>query len=340
MGRLVMRTSIVPVGLSDGGAATIAGSDFPDFSGVTFESIKADMDAGSNGTALYNITGLSARGWSNADGIEGGSLTTKLQSSDVVFGTRAFESVMAGGSGQFGVAFDTGGTITTIFYRDYAKLSKVSSGQWKMFRTSSQNCVTDDALTSTLCNDFGGASQFQSFQGAGCGGGTVVSNPYDDAITCNIADGVWYEREYMYTPGAPNTANGVFNLRIRRLSDGVTVCNEVKTDVISYASGETNRDRYLILQNYFGNGYSDGTTARMDDIRVQFGGQQRVYLANNSVWASATQRQQQNIVKASSNSTSIRFGVVKGSLTTLTGASAFVVDSSGTVSSAYTPVAA
>ncbi len=324
----------------DGGNAVINGSGFPNFSGVTFESIKTAMDGGSNGTALYNISGLSARGWSNADGIEGGSIITRLQSSSVVFGTRAFECVMSGGSGQFGVAYDTGGTITTILYQDYVNLTRVSTGQWKLLRTSATNCVTDDALTNTLTNDFGGASQFQSQQGQGCGTGTVLSNPYASNITCNVADGVWYAREYRYSPGTPNTADGVWSLTLRRLSDGVVVCNESRTNVISYASGETNRDRFLIIQNYFGNGLSNGTTVLMDDIRVQYGGQQRLYLANNSVWASATQRQPQNITKASSNSSVIAFSVVKGSLTTLTGASAFYVDSSGTVSSAYTPVAA
>jgi hypothetical protein len=323
--------------LVDGNYANITGSGFPDFSGVTFESIKRDMDLSSNGTALYNISGLSARGWSNADNIEGGSVVTRLQSTDVVFGTRAFESVMTGGSGQFGVAYDTGGTITAIFYRDYYKIVRVSSGQHKHLRTSATNCVTDDALTNSLTNDFGGVSQFQTQQGVGCGGATVTANPYATFITMNAASDVWYEREWYYAPGAPNTANGVWQMRLRRVSDGVEVMNEARTNVISYAAGETNRDRFLIIQNYFGNGFTNGTTAKMDDIRVQYGGQQRLYLANNATWASATQRQLQDIDKASSNSTNIRFRVQKGTLTTLTGASAFWVSSAGVVSSAYTP---
>lgn len=323
--------------ITDGGYASFSGSGFPSFSGLLIEALKRDMEGASNNTALYNITGLAARGWLNADSIEGGSIFTKIQSTDVVFGARAFECAMVGGDGRHGVAWNTGGTIGEIFFRDYAKIVRSGSGQWKQFRTSCENCVTDDSLTSTLTNDFGGPSQFQVFQGAGCGGATVLSNPYATSIPDNIASSVWYEREWRYVHGTPGTANGVFEFRVRRVSDMVEVINKSVSDVVSYASGDLDRDIYFILQNYLGNGYTDGTLVRMDDTRVQVGGQQRVYLGSHSTWAaclsSGGARQMQDVDVANCTSSFIRFRVQKGTLSTLSPVYGYLADASGTVNS-------
>jgi hypothetical protein len=162
-----------------------------------------------------------------------------------------------------------------------------------------------------------------------------VLNNVDDntSIPDLIASNVWYEREYLYTPSTPGTANGVFQYRMRRVSDWVEVINVAITNFTSYMSGETNRDRYVIFQNYLGNGtFANGTTARMDGTFVQTGGQQRAYLTDG------TKKHQVFVDKTSSSSTNIRFRVEQGILSSLTGAQLIVYDSSGSASSPYTPV--
>jgi hypothetical protein len=314
-------------GLVDQGFAIITGSGFPDFSALLIDTLKDDIEAADAGTALYNMTGVAARGWGNCDGIEGGSVITAVRTAAAAFGTKGLECAVSGGSGQFGVVFDTGAEIDDLLVLDYAWIDSDGNGQWKQYRTCSENCLTDDALTNTLLNWF--SNSFDAFmvqKGGGCGGGGSIDTLYQH----NFSGGVpiefdtWYRREFRYVPGDPNTANGRMEYRVIRASDGVEIFSVTRTDVISYDTGETNRDRYVVLQNYQGNGFEAATTVvRMDDTRIQVGGQQRVYLTDG------TRRQPVTVDVANSSSTQIRFKVYQGMLSTLEGATAIVVDGSG-----------
>jgi hypothetical protein len=340
MGRLVTRTSIVPVGLVDGASATITGTGFGTNS-ATVTSLKNAVDAATNNTELYNISGMTA--WSNI-GAESGTRSTRASTTLPLYGTKSLRCANAGLDGRFGVGFDTGGTITDIFYRDYCRIEQTggaTAGQWKMFRLGAQNEVSDDVYRNLYIADWTNTGfdfiRTQSGNGFNLGGAATLTDY--SATDFATAFSVWYEREIRVVPGSQGGSDGRVELRLRRVSDFVEVCNITTTTMQMYTSSETHFYRYLILQNYQGNGtYDDGsgtTTVYMDGNYISNGSQKRVYLGNASTWAACTQREIQDWTSWAN--TSIGITVRKGTLSSLTGAYGYVVDGSGSVnSSGYT----
>jgi len=337
--------------LVDGNNATISLTSAGTKSGTTV-SLKDTIEAATNGTNVYDISALSSSGWRNCNTTEGTGHRTAVSTSSPLYGTRSLACANAGdGTGTFGVSWDTGGTISDIFIRDYVRINHASTGgQWKMLRLASTDCLTDDASVNAYCSNQHGYSFdfFHTQSGNGCGAGgatTVYSDPGTDFGT---TFGVWYEREIRILPSTAAAAtDGRFECRFRRVSDWVRVSSITHTGITFYASGQVNRNRYLVFQNYQGNGTFDTTpsTVLMDGTWISNGDQKRVYLSTGTSWATingtnGVERELQDIVSWSD--TSITIKVRKGTLSTLSGVKAFVLDGSGSVLSdgGYTPVAA
>jgi hypothetical protein len=311
---------------------------------ATVVSLKDHIEGASAGTALYGITALSSSGWANCNGTEAGSGQRRTQVSTALplYGTKSLEcksDASTSYDGRFGVSWDTGAAITDIFLRDYVRINHASTGgQWKMLRLAAEDCLTDDSLTNCYASNQNGYSFdfFHTQKGNGCGAAGATQVWGDPGTDYNTTFGDWYEREIRIKPSTAAAAtDGVFEARFRRVSDWVRVCNINHTGIEFYDTGEVNRNRRFILQNYINNGAfdSNATTVYMDGGQISNGDQVRVYLSTGTSWATingtnGVQRELQDIVSYGATTT---IKVRKGALSTLTGVRAFVVLADGSV---------
>jgi hypothetical protein len=328
--------------LVNGGTATISGSGFGTKS-ATVVSFKPLVEAASTSTAIYDIASLSSSGWANCNGTEAGSgvRRTQVTTTRPCFGTKSLECAnvaATGHDGRFGVSWDTGATITDLFVRDYVYITN-TGGQWKMERLASQECLTDDASVNCYASNQEGYSFdfFHTQKGNGCGAGGATQVWGDPGTDYNTTSGIWYERERRFKPSTSAAAtDGIFNYKFRRTTDWVEVSVTNFTNVEYYDTGEANRNRYYVLQNYLNNGAFDSqdVSVFMDGTWISNGDIKRVYLSTGATWAAVNatngiQRELQYI--QSWTDTLITITVQQGLLSTLTGLYAYVVDASGNV---------
>jgi hypothetical protein len=335
--------------LTDGGTARITGSGFGTKS-ATIVSLKNTIEAATAGTNLYDITALSSSGWANV--AESGGVRTKVQTTLPIYGTKGIVCDNNGATAH-GVSWDSGGTISDMFLRDYVRIDTAGAGgQWKMLRLAATSCVTDDASTNVyLSNQHGYSFDFFLTQkGNGCGNGSASVVNANSFGTYGTTFGVWYEREIRIKPSsAANATDGVITVTFRRVSDWAQVSSNSDTAVKFYDTGEANRNRYLILQNYQGNGSFDSTQSivYMDGTWISNGDIARVYLSTASTWTAVLAGAPREIQEpppggwgSGWTDTTVDITVRKGVLSSLTGVYAYVVNSSGTVNSnGISPVA-
>jgi hypothetical protein len=328
--------------LINGGTGRISGSGFGT-KNATVISLKNTLDAAAAGTNLYDISALSSSGWSNCGGVESGSIRTKAQPTLPIYGTNSWECNNNGPT-TFGVAWDSGATIQDIFLRDYVRLNTAGSGgQWKMVRLGATACVTDDNLVNCyLSNQHGYSFDFFFTQkGNGCGAGGASGVNSNPITSYNTTFGVWYERQIRLKPSTAAAAtDGIIEVTFRRVSDWVEVSNNSSTTQKYYDTGEVNRNRYLILQNYQGNGSFDSTQSivYMDATWISNGDQARVYLSTASTWTAVLAGAPREIQDPPPGgwgsfwtNTDVDFTVRQGMLPTLTGVYGYVVDTNGNV---------
>lgn len=329
--------------LTDGGNATISLTGQGTKS-ATVVSLKDHIEAASASTALYDISALSSSGWANCNGTEAGSgqRRTQVTTTLPLYGTKSLEcknDATTGRDGRFGVSWDTGGSITDLFLRDYVRINHASTGgQWKMLRVCNQDCLSDDGNTNAYASNQHGYSFdfFFTQKGPGCGLNGASQVWGDPGTDYNTTFGVWYEREVRIVPStAANATDGRFECRFRRVSDWARVCNIVHTGIKFYDTGEVNRNRYLVFQNYINNGAFDSADVSvfMDGGQISNGDQIRIYLSTGTSWATingtnGVERELQDIVSYGGTTT---IKVRKGALSTLTGVRAFVILGDGSV---------
>lgn len=349
--RPILRPKYISSGgaLVDGGTARISGSGFGTKS-ATVVSMKNAIEAAAVGTNLYDIPAFSSTGWTNI--AESGTIRTKVQTTLPAYGTKSFVCDNNGPT-TFGVGWDTGGTIQELFWRDYVRIDTAGSGgQWKMLRLANTACVTDDASTNCYLSNQHGYSFdfFRTQKGNGCGNGTASTVNTNPVTTFNTTFGVYYEREVRFKPSTAAAAtDGIIQITFRRLSDWVQVSDNVSTVEKYYDTGEVNRNRYLIVQNYQGNGSFDSTESvvYMDAPWISNGDIARVYLSTASTWTAVLAGAPREIQDpppggwgSGWTNTTVDITVRQGMLPTLTGLYAYVVDTSGNVNAnGISPVA-
>lgn len=345
--RLIFRPSYSASGgggsLVDGGNATFTVAS-PGTKSATVVSLKDYIEAASTTTALYDIAALSSSGWANCNGTEAGSgqRRTQVTTTLPLYGTKSLEcknDASTGRDGRFGVSWNTGATIADLYFRDYVRINHASSGgQWKMFRTGNQDCLSDDGSVNSYASNQHGYSFdfFHTQKGNGCGAGGATQVWGDPGTDFNTAFGVWYEREVrILLSTAANATDGRVEIRFRRVSDWVSVSSTTHTGIKFYDTGEANRNRYLVLQNYINNGAFDSADVSvfMDGGWFSNGDQRRIFLSTGTSWATingtnGVQRELQDIVSWGNTMT---IKVRKGALSTLTGVRAYALDGNGAV---------
>lgn len=329
--------------LVDGGNATFT-IPSPGTKSATVVSLKDHIESASVNTAIYDVAALSSSGWANCNGTEAGSgqRRTQVTTTLPLYGTKSLEcknDASTGFDGRFGVSWDTGATMTDLFFRDYVRINHSSSGgQWKMFRVCNQDCLSDDGNVNGYASNQHGYSFdfFHTQKGNGCGAGGATQVWGDPGTDFNTTFGVWYEREVRIVPStAANATDGRVEIRWRRVSDWVLITSTVHTGIKFYDTGEANRNRYLILQNYINNGAfdSNAVTVFMDGGWFSNGDQVRVYLSTGTSWATinGTNGVQREIQDINSYGSTTSIKVRKGALSTLTDVRAFVIGSNGSV---------
>jgi hypothetical protein len=239
--------------------------------------------------------------------------------------------------GRFGLIFDTGANFRELYssYVAYFDSGGASDGQWKMIRWCYTNSVVDDSIPNAYMSNWAGTTS--DFFQVHAGGGDSKNNWF----TSNILpqSGGWYRVEtYIRPSSSPTQSDGVFWARTTRISDGL-VQEQRFTDVKNYADSETRRYRYIVFQNYMGNGSYQGTPGPtklwLDDIYVSQS-QARVELCTSATWANCRRREIQPAVSWAGNQISVR--VNRGGLPSLAGAYLYVVDSTGAANSVGIPV--
>lgn len=273
-------------------------------------------------------------GWSEDSSLDDSWVDTRRAYS----GTKSlvFDPALARFSGaRFGLIYDTGGNFPEVYssYMVYFDHGAATNGQWKMVRYCYRNSVTDDAVPNAYMSNWeGGPGDFFQIHA----GGTASTNNWFTNQVLPLS-GAWYRVETYFRPSSqPSASDGEFWVRTTRTSDG-SVQTERKTNLRTYQDGESNRYRYVVFQNYMGNGdYELRTKLWMDDIYVSQT-QARVELCAASTWAACTKREIQPPVSWTGNRISVKLN--KGGLANLAGTYLYVVDSTGAANANGIPLA-
>lgn len=136
----------------------------------------------------------------------------------------------------------------------------------------------------------------------GSGSSTASTQYFSPAAAPTTPHNTWIRIEtYMKENTTPGTANGLFRCKMTRCSDGAVLWTASSSNRIwRGASDVSDVFRYLVYQNYFGNGAGingnvwENSVIFMDDLFHSWvtpgnsGGQRRIELINASTHASAT----------------------------------------------------
>lgn len=301
--------------------------------------MKVEWLGGSTGviearTASLGFLSVLSAGWSEDSSLN----ESRIDSRRAYSGKQSlvFDPAIARhGDGRFGLIYDTGSNFSEIYssYMAYFDHGSATNGQWKMVRYCYRNSVTDDAVPNAYFANWEGSPG--DFLQIHAGGSATNVNWFSNQVL--PLSGAWYRVEAYFRPSSQTTtSDGEFWVRTTRASDGQTQ-TERKTNLKTYQDGETNRYRYIVFQNYMGNGDYDGLTKLwVDDIYVSQT-QARVELCTASTWAACTKREIQPPVGWTGNRISVKLN--KGGLSSLAGTYLYVVDSSGAANANGFPLA-
>jgi hypothetical protein len=211
-------------------------------------------------------------------------------------------------------------------------------GQWKMFRINHNDGYSDTSPEIAIFNWKPGKDGMKQILQRPGGG-------LDKTYWCDINDmpgkNKWQRMSLFIVASSPGKYDGYIEYWISDPESGEQVIDVQGSNssgswpnLMNYAAGTTKRLRYLVWQNYFGNGL-DGR-AWLDDIYVQKDTQARVELGDKPTWQSCTHREIQ--MPSSWSNTSITVKVNPGSFSRGKSAYVYVIDSNGNVNAQGYPV--
>jgi hypothetical protein len=236
--------------------------------------------------------------------------------------------------------FDYGSGLApgeTVFLSWWTRIqTSNNSGQWKMFRLSWREGWTDTSPELPMFNHDPVSGQEGMKQIIERAGGSEPNDTHwfdEDEMPLH---GKWQRMDFLLEFSTVGNRDGLITYQISDPAGGspIITCDSASAPYpnwMSYGSGETERLRYFVWQNYFGNGLV--ANAWIDDIYIQVGTQARVEICDNAVWANCTFREIQN--PTNWNTSSITIDLNEGGFADVTSAYLFVVDSSGNVSASY-----
>ena len=202
----------------------------------------------------------------------------------------------------------------------WTRFSYGNDGQFKMFRLSYHNSISDSPYEMVLFNWTNSSDQWKTVHGPTTGDNVTNYT----SVTPDVEDR-WYRMELELTVSDYGVDNGPASLRMYD-PDGNTL--EVDDDtVMNFYT--TQAYRWFIWQNYQGNLMTD-LEVYTDDHFVQFT-PARVELCNSSTWVARTHCEIQ--YPTSWSDTSIDIEVNSGSFTTGETAYLYVVDDNSEVNS-------
>jgi hypothetical protein len=317
---------------SDGQKMIIGGSGFG-----TNPLSKIEWLGGPDGNIEKGVTGQDFKkdGWSNNT-----SNPVKYSEIQIHSGLKSILSQWPSSSRSSGYFYDTGiSGVGKIYVTWWAYFDHVdSAGQWKKWRLRYDSNV----------NDTDGEvyeNNWYSVTGSGSSSQFYVYCDLENYISCYPNSDSTYKsievqpvdqwvRIELYAE--ESSANGIRDGSIQLYRHPQTsVISKIKDfdgTVITRATNVTNRWRYFIFQNYWGNN-SGGTGTKekvyIDDIFIQVGTQARVEVGDNSTWENCKHREIQMPVSWDSSKIEFTFnrGSFKGGVVYL-----YVVDEKGNVS--------
>jgi len=234
--------------------------------------------------------------------------------------------------------------VTWWVYFDHAD----SAGQWKMWylRQDSSLGGQDGILNAnTFYNENGSLSQ-ALFLEACVWIDKDISQCYPNEdyslryLSTSVPSGRWVRLElYGKESSSAGVRDGAITYKMHKQDAKVTTLVNHVGNVITRATGVTNRWRWWIFINYWGN-ISSGTGTNekvyIDDPYIQVGTQARVEIGDNSTWENCLHREIQTPTAWSN--TAITATLNKGSFSPCQTYYLFVVDENGDVNSTGYPV--
>jgi hypothetical protein len=247
-----------------------------------------------------------------------------------------------------GLSYDTGITgVGSIYITWWVFFDHVDSqGQWKFFRLRHDPTYTDSAgeiFASQWYNTSGG--NYQGFNLIMCASGDASSDPscypsgnYSDRYPSNaLTSGKWVRVElFGKESSSAGVKDGTYEMYFHLQNTAPVLMNnnsvDWKDNIKTRVAGITNRWRYVVFQNYWGNitgGTGSKEKAYLDDIFIQVGTQARVEVGDNATWANCKHREIQMPVSWNSSQIELTFnqGSFSGGIVYL-----YVVDADGKVS--------
>lgn len=206
--------------------------------------------------------------------------------------------------------------------------SKEYGGQWKMLKFKQEETIVDGPM------DWGMGTWFDYQRLAG--GGNSANEEYvlwPGVDTFPQNDNKWSRMEVDFTPNTLGQSNGTFT--IRRTTDTGLIYEESTRDGFNSHLNAEDHFKYIIWQNYIGNGFTSATI-HLDDLYVQTGTVARVELCSGSTWANRGKCEVQ--VPTAWNGTAITATANTGNFANASNAYLYVVDNDGGVSPAYGPL--
>lgn len=192
-----------------------------------------------------------------------------------------------------------------------------TNGQWKMLRLSGENTVVDGPQEMVLFNWFG-SNQLVIDPGTG-----NDQSLYPPSAVFTAQGGAWYREELIVAASSAGSANG--SAQFNRYGGGAF--NTYTTPPVKTHVSSGNAYRYVLFQNYFGNGITGAPTAWLDDIYIA-NTWARVELCDGPAWSSRTRCEVQ--APTAWSDASIAFTANAGSFPN-GAAYLYVVDAAGTV---------
>ena len=234
-------------------------------------------------------------------------------------------AIRYGWSSQIGYSQDT-------FISWWVRRVHVGEGQWKMFRVSYANDITDIATPQFKMFNWDNGTQFFVVAGPTTNAtGASWSMPYP------TQDNRWYRMDVeVHTSSGHATSDGNYLVRLYDPESETVFRQNTVMNTMSF-NDDNDYYQWFLWQNYMGNDI-DGNlmlsqSTWTDDIYIQVGEKSRLELCDKPVWADRTHCEIQ--VPTEWSDSSIEFTFNRGSFNGGLTAYIFVIDNDGNVSNGY-----
>jgi len=220
-----------------------------------------------------------------------------------------------------------------IFVSWWVRRVHAGQGQWKMFRVSCANDITDTATPQfKMFNwDYYG-SQFFVVAGPGTDAtGASWSMPYP------TVDNRWYRMDVeVHTSSGHATSDGDYLVRLYDPDSGTVFRQNTVLNTMSF-NDDNDYYQWFLWQNYIGNDVNGdlflSQSTWTDDIYIQVGEPSRIELCDKPSWPERTHCEIQVPIEWSDDS--ITFTLNQGSFPDGSEACIFVIDKNGNPSNDY-----